>query len=104
MATAYTKANDVEAGDNAFIVGEEDTLVGLSERSVRHGFIRKVFSILLIQLTVTFGIAALFAYNNTIGNWVKTVRGRAESLPAQSSEGTHGAPPRRSRPSSTPAS
>lgn len=74
MATAYTKASDLEAGADPHILAGEEHLVALSERSVRHGFVRKVLSILLLQLIVTFGVAALVAYDHTIGTWVKTVR------------------------------
>lgn len=35
---------------------------GFDDKAIRHGFIRKVYSILLVQLLVTIGIMAIFMY------------------------------------------
>ena len=43
-----------------------EQLSGFDEKSVRLGFIRKVYSILTIQLVVTGGIMAIFIYVSTI--------------------------------------
>ena len=42
--------------------GSSEQLSGFDEKSIRLGFIRKVYSILTIQLLVTGGIMALFIY------------------------------------------
>ena len=44
----------------------EDQLSGFDEKTVRLGFIRKVYSILTLQLLVTGGIIALFIYVGAI--------------------------------------
>lgn len=43
----------------------EDDVKGFdfSDRSIRHGFIRKVYSILVVQLAITLGFIALFMYH-----------------------------------------
>lgn len=58
--------SDVESGQS---------LVGFSETSVRHGFIRKVYGILVTQLLVTFGISALFVLDKNVGDYVRQNRG-----------------------------
>ena len=37
--------------------------------AVRHGFIRKVYGILFIQLLLTFGIVAIFSYIPAVQNY-----------------------------------
>eukprot|EP00499_Haloplacidia_sp_CaronLabIsolate_P012515 CAMPEP_0196781620 /NCGR_PEP_ID=MMETSP1104-20130614/9979_1 /TAXON_ID=33652 /ORGANISM="Cafeteria sp., Strain Caron Lab Isolate" /LENGTH=274 /DNA_ID=CAMNT_0042151853 /DNA_START=98 /DNA_END=922 /DNA_ORIENTATION=+ len=51
--------------------GASSKLVGIAERSVRMGFIRKVYSILCLQLLFTFGLCAVFALSNSAGDWVR---------------------------------
>ena len=43
-----------------------------SEKSVRAGFIRKVYSILFGQLLVTIGIVCLFVFHKPTGHYVRT--------------------------------
>ena len=45
-----------------------------SEKSVRQGFIRKVYSILFCQLLVTIGVICLFMFNGTVNRFTKTGR------------------------------
>lgn len=82
----YTRVNDLGDGNdeeqpfsdeythnNASYDGDDDdedptrvrkgAIISSLEVSARHGFIRKVMSILLIQLLVTFGVVALFCLN-----------------------------------------
>ncbi|XP_019847072.2 protein lifeguard 1-like isoform X2 [Bactrocera dorsalis] len=40
------------------------------EESIRKGFIRKVYSILMVQLLITFGIIAIFIYVDAVKDWV----------------------------------
>ena len=41
------------------------------DRRVRHGFIRKVYAILAVQLAFTFAVTLLFVLSPTVINWVK---------------------------------
>ncbi|XP_048514241.1 protein lifeguard 2 isoform X2 [Athalia rosae] len=41
-----------------------------NEQSIRRGFIRKVYSILMVQLLITVGIIALFLYHQPTKIWV----------------------------------
>jgi hypothetical protein len=41
-----------------------------NNRMVRHGFIRKVYGILMTQLAFTFGVTFLFVYNERVKNYV----------------------------------
>ena len=36
------------------------------DQAVRHGFIRKVYGILIVQLLLTFGIVAIFSYIDAV--------------------------------------
>jgi protein lifeguard len=49
----------------------EETYSELRERQLRHGFIKKVYGILMIQLLVTFGIVAIFVFVNVVKNFVQ---------------------------------
>lgn len=42
-----------------------------SNKSIRHGFIRKVYSILMLQLLITVGMIALFVYHEGTKKWVQ---------------------------------
>uniref|UniRef100_A0A1L8DK42 Putative n-methyl-d-aspartate receptor glutamate-binding subunit n=1 Tax=Nyssomyia neivai TaxID=330878 RepID=A0A1L8DK42_9DIPT len=44
---------------------------GFTDESIRKGFIRKVYSILMAQLLVSLGFIALFLYHKPTGNWVR---------------------------------
>jgi len=44
------------------------------DKKVRHGFIKKVYSLLSIQLLITVAIVALFALNDALNGWAKTNR------------------------------
>ena len=57
-----TNNPDLEAGAYG---GGKETISGISTINVRHGFIRKVYSILFIQLAITVGIAAPFVLLDT---------------------------------------
>ena len=51
--------DDEETGQ---VGGEWGNFSGLENKEIRRVFVRKVYSILLIQLLVTFGIIALFHF------------------------------------------
>jgi len=42
-----------------------------SDKSIRHAFIRKVYLILMVQLSVTVGIICLFIFCHPVTNWVQ---------------------------------
>lgn len=42
-----------------------------SDQSIRRGFIRKVYSILMVQLSLTLGLISLFMYHQPTKLWVK---------------------------------
>ena len=69
QAPAYSVPIQTEGGK--WSSGQPDQsgqpgMSGFDEKSVRLGFIRKVYSILMCQLLVTGGIMALFMYVHTI--------------------------------------
>jgi len=49
---------------------EDETFNAFSEKKVRAGFIRKVYSILSLQLLITFGFVAVFQLVDPIRNYV----------------------------------
>ncbi|CAB3361634.1 Hypothetical predicted protein [Cloeon dipterum] len=54
----------------------EDPLAGtggfeFSDKSIRRGFIRKVYSILMLQLLVTFGFISIFVFNENTKLWAR---------------------------------
>lgn len=57
---------DLENGNSVF--GSED--VSTFNLNVRHGFIRKVYGILSIQLLVTFGMVSLFSFHEPTQQFV----------------------------------
>uniref|UniRef100_A0A4W4F2K9 Glutamate receptor, ionotropic, N-methyl D-aspartate-associated protein 1b (glutamate binding) n=1 Tax=Electrophorus electricus TaxID=8005 RepID=A0A4W4F2K9_ELEEL len=50
---------------------QEITLSGFDDKSVRRAFVRKVFLVLTVQLTVTFSFVALFTFNTNIKAFVR---------------------------------
>ncbi|KAB7507800.1 Protein lifeguard 1 [Armadillidium nasatum] len=57
MSYDYESYNDPISGADNF---------EFSDKSIRHGFIRKVYLILCGQLTITFGLVALFTLNDDV--------------------------------------
>ncbi|XP_041057572.1 protein lifeguard 3-like [Carcharodon carcharias] len=57
---------DPESGTEGFTSSSWD------DRKVRHAFIRKVYMILTVQLTVTFGIVAVFTFSAPVQQFVRT--------------------------------
>lgn len=49
----------------------ESSFSNFSEDSVRRGFIRKVYTILMAQLIVTVGFICLFCFVESIKHWVQ---------------------------------
>ncbi|XP_052253427.1 protein lifeguard 1-like [Dreissena polymorpha] len=47
-----------------------DDFSGFSEKEVRHGFIRKVYGILMAQLVITFAIMCIFIYSEPVKEFV----------------------------------
>ncbi|GAB0094558.1 protein lifeguard 1 [Sergentomyia squamirostris] len=45
---------------------------GFTDESIRKGFIRKVYSILMGQLSISLGFIALFLYHEPTGRWVRS--------------------------------
>lgn len=62
--------NNMES--NVYSEDAGDSQFGFSDKTIRRGFIRKVFSILMLQLLVTFGIICLFQFCEPVGDYVKT--------------------------------
>merc|ERR1712071_110621 len=55
--TMESQHGDAENPNQAFV---------FSEKSIRLGFIRKVYSILMLQLVITFGIMSIFVFINDV--------------------------------------
>ncbi|CAF0989563.1 unnamed protein product [Rotaria sp. Silwood1] len=49
---------------------------GIETKRIRHGFIRKVYAILMVQLLFTFGIIAIFHFTPAIRNYIRSPRGQ----------------------------
>jgi len=64
MGMAYSAQQDGMMGQNFDHVGADEPtdLGGFGEKAVRRGFIRKVYSILMVQLTLTGAIIATFMF------------------------------------------
>lgn len=60
--------SDFEAGKNSVGPGNG---FEFSDKSIRRAFIRKVYSILCVQLTVTMGFIALFLFHPTLSMWTR---------------------------------
>ncbi|GBG27759.1 Protein lifeguard 1 [Hondaea fermentalgiana] len=69
-AQQYDQGNNAQIGNGNF--DEDFEPMSAMDIQVRHGFIRKVFSILFIQLVVTFGIVIGIASSETVSNYVQT--------------------------------
>ncbi|KAM7304413.1 protein lifeguard 1 [Ixodes scapularis] len=48
-----------------------DDCTGFSSREIRQAFVRKVYAILMVQLTITFGAVALFIYEPHVKSFVQ---------------------------------
>lgn len=57
--TTTTSTNTTTMADNMYEMGEQPDF-DFSDKSIRRGFIRKVYAVLTCQLIVTFGIIAVF--------------------------------------------
>ncbi|CAN7942620.1 unnamed protein product, partial [Ixodes pacificus] len=55
---------DAEVGGVGY--GNDNTINSFSEKAVRHGFIRKVYGILVVQLGITTGFIALFIFEPNV--------------------------------------
>ena len=62
--------NPAGAGDGAGDAGAESKYIDDAEKSVRMGFIRKVYGILSLQLSVTLALVLAFAYSSGLRNYV----------------------------------
>merc|ERR1719228_1079152 len=54
-----------------------DLAMEFSDKAVRRGFIRKVYSIISVQLLLTVGTMALFKMNYTIRDSMNPINGRS---------------------------
>lgn len=61
---------DEEAGGYKPAGMQEGAYVSEAESMIRKGFIRKVYSILLVQILATIGMACLFMFNTEANDWV----------------------------------
>ena len=66
------KAPTVPAGGLAAVEGGGGSYSEQMEKAVRLGFIRKVYSVLMLQLAVTFGLVAVFTFSETVRNFVQS--------------------------------
>ncbi|CAF1618951.1 unnamed protein product [Adineta ricciae] len=62
--------------DDEHGTGEWGNFNGLESKEIRRVFIRKVYSILSIQLLITFGIIALFHFTPSIRGYVRSSEGQ----------------------------
>ncbi|CAF1397580.1 unnamed protein product [Adineta ricciae] len=62
--------------DDEHGTGEWGNFNGLESKEIRRVFIRKVYSILSIQLLITFGIIALFHFTPAIRGYVRSSEGQ----------------------------
>jgi len=58
--------------DDATHFGGGGGNMDFTEKSIRRGFIRKVYSILMVQLLVTVGFIALFVYHSGVKKWMQS--------------------------------
>ncbi|CAF4200136.1 unnamed protein product, partial [Rotaria sp. Silwood2] len=65
-------AKDGEQGEG----GQWGNFTGLESKEIRRVFIRKVYSILMIQLAMTFGLIALFLFTPSIYQYVRSPSGQ----------------------------
>ncbi|CAF2570564.1 unnamed protein product [Rotaria sp. Silwood2] len=62
--------------DNEQGGGQWGDFTGLESKDIRRLFIRKVYSILMIQLVITFGLIALFHFIPSIRDYVRSSNGQ----------------------------
>lgn len=62
-----TSPGNGENGDRAPL----DDCTGFSSKEIRQAFVRKVYAILMVQLTITFGAVALFIYEPHVKSFVQ---------------------------------
>ncbi|XP_034102281.1 protein lifeguard 2 isoform X2 [Drosophila sulfurigaster albostrigata] len=62
-----------QQGDNNGVYGdpEADKSFAFDDQSIRKGFIRKVYLILMTQLLITFGIVCVFTFSKGSQEWVQ---------------------------------
>jgi len=68
--TSITISDDPTPTSNTALTGTQKMSADLPT-SIRHGFIRKVYCILIMQLLVTFGMALFFGFYEPAGLWLK---------------------------------
>ncbi|CAF2794570.1 unnamed protein product [Rotaria sp. Silwood2] len=62
--------------DDAQSGGQWGDFTGLESKEIRRAFIRKVYLILMIQLSITFGLIALFHFTPSIREYVQSSNGK----------------------------
>ncbi|CAB3221515.1 unnamed protein product [Arctia plantaginis] len=67
QSTVYMSPQQVGYGEDGQVSGFDFT-----EASIRRGFIRKVYAILMCQLLVTFGFITLFVYHEPTGRFARS--------------------------------
>ncbi|XP_034650607.1 protein lifeguard 1 isoform X2 [Drosophila subobscura] len=55
----------------AYTDGEADKTFDFDDQSIRKGFIRKVYLILMAQLLITFGFVSVFTFSKATQEWVQ---------------------------------
>ncbi|XP_017868213.1 PREDICTED: protein lifeguard 1 isoform X2 [Drosophila arizonae] len=62
-----------QQGDNNGVYGdpEADKSFAFDDQSIRKGFIRKVYMILMVQLLITFGFVSIFTFSSAAQGWVE---------------------------------
>ncbi|BFG03485.1 protein lifeguard 1 [Drosophila madeirensis] len=55
----------------AYTDGEADKTFDFDDQSIRKGFIRKVYLILMVQLLITFGFVSVFTFSKATQEWVQ---------------------------------
>ncbi|XP_057374723.1 protein lifeguard 1-like [Daphnia carinata] len=65
-------SNETQDENHAFSPGVIDNSFSFSEKAIRMAFIRKVYAILMVQLTVTMGCIAVFVFVQPIACYSKT--------------------------------
>lgn len=68
-ATPYTSGPPEAAAAEPWSVPEDKMMTGDEDVAIRHAFVRKVYSLLFIQLGVTFGISLIFALSDAAAKW-----------------------------------
>ncbi|NXX33049.1 LFG3 protein, partial [Nicator chloris] len=71
MRFGNAEAVSTTTGDNGLGDGSHFQSVDWDDRKVRHGFIRKVYAIISLQLLVTVGIISLFTFVHPVRSFVQ---------------------------------